>query len=209
MPGHRSNEKPRNRLAVVAEKRNNANVQSILKGGMPEIQFARITKHLGNGYFILSFHDGESLMEIQGEPRGFFKKGKVNMRFSAGDFVMVEGTDGIAAAHKAGKKLIVEISGILDRATVAQLNAQGRIHSSLMKMNSDGVVGKADEGDDMFDYEEEAPEGAEAADGGAAGRGGRREPAAGAGGAAAGQALVQEHLRAAADADADIDIDAI
>lgn len=147
MPGKKNTTKPRGAMAEAANDKNERAIASVLGGG--EAHFARVEKNLGS-YFKLIYHDGSALhLDIQGEPRGIFSaRGKVRVKISAGDIVLLEGVQRLSEAKARGKTLIVEIIGRLSKKEAQHLYRAKRIHKHVY--SSDG--GDAGELDDLFDY---------------------------------------------------------
>ena len=147
MPGKKNTSKPRGAMAEAANDKNERAIQAVLGGG--EAHFARVEKNLGS-YFKLIYHDGTALhLDIQGEPRGIFSaRGKVRVKISAGDIVLLEGVQRLPEAKARGKTLIVEIIGRLSKKEAQHLYRAKRIHKQIYGSSGDegGIL------DDLFDY---------------------------------------------------------
>lgn len=123
-----------------AEEKSRGAVAKAISGN--KANFARVSKVLGGKKFHVSFFDGEELHTgIVATPRGLFSAGgKVRVKISEGDFVLLEGAEVIKTAKG---EATVEIYGILDKPTADQLYSTGLIHKSIYKTDEDSL-------DDLF-----------------------------------------------------------
>lgn len=147
MPGTKYTSTPRGAMAAAANDKNERAVSAVLSGAPG--YFARVEKNLGS-YFKLIYHDGEALHDdIQGEPRGVFTaRGKVRVKISAGDIVLLDGIQRLPEAKARGKKLIVEIVGRFSKKEAQLLYRSKRIHKKVYSEDGEDAV------DDLFDYGE-------------------------------------------------------
>jgi hypothetical protein len=106
---------------------------------------ARVDKVLGGKRFHLSFFDGDKLHTgVLATPRGLFSAGgRVRVRITTGDFVVLDGAEIIKESREKGKDVTMEIYGVLDKPEAQQLYKAGRIHKSIY--NSEDAL------DDLFD----------------------------------------------------------
>ena len=123
-----------------AEEKSRGAIAKAISGN--KASFARVSKVLGGKKFHVIFFDGEQLHTgILATPRGLFSSnGKVRVKISEGDFVLLEGAEVIKDAKQGAT---VEIYGILDKPTADNLYSSGLIHKSIYKTEEDSL-------DDLF-----------------------------------------------------------
>ena len=138
MPGLKNTTKAQGRYSKAANSKNDKAVDNAIKG---EGSFGRIEKTLGNRQFVCRFYNGEHSVQLTAIPRGVFSAGgKVRVRISVGDIVLLDGLQDIKK-----KDIIVEIIGRLDKKQSQELFKAGKIHTSIYSPD------EAKE-DDIFDY---------------------------------------------------------
>jgi hypothetical protein len=152
MPKPSNRQTPQGRKSKAAAACNNRAVTKVLKG--EEAAFARVEKALGFSQFLVRYNDGHQTYEdVIATPRGTFSAGgKVRVRICVGDIVLLDGVQELPDARKKGKKMIVEITGKLEKKEAQQLFTAGRIDKSVYQ-SADGAVE-----DDMFDYADQEAE---------------------------------------------------
>ena len=101
MPKPLNRSKPVSYKAKAAEDKNSRAIVKAFKDG--DGAFARVEKEIGFGQFYLRYFDGVQVHEqILATPRGvFFAGGKVRVRISAGDIVLVDGIQMLAPSRRA------------------------------------------------------------------------------------------------------------
>jgi len=147
MPGFKNTTKPQGKKTKAAVDKNERAIARVLNNeGEPPV-FGRVEKPLGNSMFIVAFHDGKELHQIQATPRGVFNAGgKVRVDISIGDIVLLDGTEFLNEAWARGNKLIVEIWARFSKKDAQLLYDAGRIHKTVYSSAVEETV------DDVFDY---------------------------------------------------------
>jgi hypothetical protein len=157
MPKPSNRQTPQGRKSKAAAACNNRAVTKVLKG--EEGAFARVEKALGFSQFLVRYNDGHQTYEdVIATPRGTFSAGgKVRVRICVGDIVLLDGVQELPDARKKGKKMIVEITGKLEKKEARQLYSDGRIDKSVFQDGACAVE------DDIFEAgdDEEAEAGAD------------------------------------------------
>jgi hypothetical protein len=154
MPKPINRQIPQGRKGKAAAACNSRAIVNVLKG--EEAAFARVEKELGFGQFLVRYYDGRELYpDVTASPRGVFSAGgKIRVRICIGDIVLLDGVQMLPDAKKRGKKMIVEITGKLEKKDAQQLYTDGRIDKSIFQ-TTEGT----DSDDDLFDYTEGEAEG--------------------------------------------------
>ncbi len=140
--------KSRGAITKAANDKNSRIVTSVLSGEPAE--FGRVSKVLSNGRFQLVVYDGKTLHEdIQAIPRGIFSaRGKVRVRISVGDIVLLEGASVIPKVKSRGEIVTLEIIGCLSHRDAQTLFKNKRIHKNVYSEE-----GTEDPIDTLFDYD--------------------------------------------------------
>lgn len=154
MPGHNATRMNKNRghLSNAAAMKNQKMINIALGIEPPDkyhkLSFARITANRQQYFSLRVLHDGKPLEEaVQGSPCGtFLARGKVRMRMTAGDVVLVEGLESLPAALAREKKLTVEITARLSKKQAQQAYRAGLLPKVIYKEPED-------DDDDLFDYD--------------------------------------------------------
>lgn len=146
MPKPITRQNPQGRRAKAAAACNNRAVQKALSS--EEGAFARVEKELGFSQFLVNYHDGKELhVDLLATPRGSFSAGgKVRVRICVGDIVLLDGIQMLPDAKKKGKKIILEITGKLEKKEAQTLFSNGRIDKAVY------TTAEKDAEEDLFDY---------------------------------------------------------
>lgn len=153
MPAPSNRQTPQGRKSKSATACNERAVVKVLKGEAGA--FARVEKELGFGQFLVRYHDGSQLhADVTASPRGVFSAGgRIRVRICVGDIVLLDGVQELPEAKKRGKKLIVEITGKLEKKDAQQLYSDGRIDKTVYQ-SAEAVSAE----EDLFDYAQEEKE---------------------------------------------------
>lgn len=162
MPGKAAcrQKKAAGHLSQHAQDKNSETITAALAGD-PHKFFARVVANRG-AYFQLAYHDGRDLNEstLLGSPCGSFgAKGKVRIRITTGDVVIVEGCERYLDAKSRGKQLIVEITGKPTKKESQSLYRGGHIHRSIyFKEDEDDALDFNRDDEDQLSSSEEDEE---------------------------------------------------
>lgn len=160
MPGHNASRANKNRgrrsQAALTKNQRHIDMALGLAPGNPyqKLSFARVTANRQHYFSLRVLYKDTVVNEVvQGSPCGTFgSSGKVRMRISIGDVVVVEGLDSLPLALEKGKPLTVDINGRLSKKQAQQAFRAGIIPRAIYKEDP------KDEDDDLFDYDSDYSE---------------------------------------------------